>query len=176
VDPAIDATLRAALALLFGAAVLHKVRDLGRFRTTLGGYRLLPAPFVPAAALAVVAIESGIAVALASGRPRGFGALGAASLLALYGAAIAVNLARGRRDLECGCAAAGRAISGRLVARNAVLAALALAGAVPLRPRPLVWVDALTVVGAVAVLAAAWAALERLHAAARLAAPIREEA
>jgi len=163
-DPVIVATLRAALALLFFVAAGHKLRDLGRFRATLGEYRLLPERLVPLAAALVVAVEAVTAGALLVPGARAAGLLAAAALLALYGVAIAINLARGRRDIDCGCAgpAGRRPISGALVARNAALAALALAGLVPVHPRALLWVDGLTVAGATAALAAFYAALDRM--------------
>jgi hypothetical protein len=166
IDPAIDAALRAALAVLFAAAASHKVREPRRFRATVAEYRVLPGLLVTPAALALVGGEVGVAMALVLPAWRTAGLLGAAALLALYGAAIAVNLARGRRDLDCGCAgpAMRRPISGWLVARNAVLAAVALAGLVPTAARPLVWVDALTILGSTAALAALYAALDRMIA------------
>ena len=147
IDPAVDAALRAAFALLFLVAASHKLRDPGRFRTTLAEYRLLPGP------------------------------VAAAAVLAVYGAAIAVNLARGRRHIDCGCVgpAVRRPISGWLVARNAALAAAALAAVAPVRPRPLVWVDALTVMGATATLAALYASVDRLLAHAPALARLRGE-
>ncbi|HUE30815.1 MAG TPA: MauE/DoxX family redox-associated membrane protein [Verrucomicrobiae bacterium] len=165
-DPVVDATLRTALALLFFVAAGHKLRDLGRFRATLGEYRLLPAALTPLAAALVVAAEVGAAGALVAPGTRAAGLLSAAFLLALYGAAVAINLARGRRDLDCGCAgpAVRRPISGALVARNAALAALALAGLAPVRARALLWVDAVTVAGASAALAAIYASLDRVIA------------
>ena len=60
VDPAIDLTLRAALALLFLAAAAHKLRDRAAFRATFADYRIVPdavsglaANLVPLAELAV---------------------------------------------------------------------------------------------------------------------------
>jgi hypothetical protein len=164
IDPATDAALRASLAVLFTAAASHKVREPRRFRATVAEYRLLPGPLVTPAALALVGGEIGVATALVLPAWRTVGLLGAAALLALYGGAIAVNLARGRRDLDCGCAgpAVRRPISGWLVARNALLAAIALAGLVPPASRPLVWVDALTILGSTAALAALYGAVDRM--------------
>jgi hypothetical protein len=163
-DPAIDLVLRTALGLLFAVSAGHKVQDLARFRATLGEYRLLPVGVVAPAALLVVAAEGGLVAALAVA--RGPGLAGAAALLLVYAAAVGVNLARGRRHIDCGCAgpAARRPIGGWLVARNAVVAAAALAALGPAGTRPLVWVDGLTVAGGVAVLAAVWTALDRLSA------------
>src|SRR5439155_19636457 len=148
-DPVIDVTLRTALALLFSVAAGHQLQDLGRFRATLVEYRLLPAGLVPLAAALVVAVEVAAAGALLVPGARAAGLVSAATLLVVYGAAVAINLVRGRRDIDCGCAgpAGRRPISGALVARNAALAALALAGMVPVHPRALLWVDGLTVAG-----------------------------
>jgi len=164
-DPAVDITLRAAFGLLFLVAASHKLRDVARFRTTLGDYRLLPGAVVPLAVCMVIGIEIGVAIALVvPARPAG--PLAAAALLVAYGAVIAINLARGRRHLDCGCAgpAVRRPISGWLVARNLVLAATALLGLAPVRTRPLVWMDALTVAAATATLAALYASLDGLVA------------
>ena len=165
-DPAIDATLRAAFALLFLVAASHKLRDPGRFRATLAEYRLLPGAVVPLAAMLVIGAEIVVAIALVASARRVPGPVSAAAVLVVYGAAIALNLARGRRHIDCGCAgpAIRRPISGWLVARNAALAAAALAAVAPVRSRPLVWVDALTVMGATATLAALYASADRLLA------------
>ncbi len=163
-DPVVDVTLRAALALLLLAAAGHKLRDLPRFRATLADYRLLPHAIVPAAAGLVAGVELAIAAALlVLPRPA---LVAAAALLAVYAVAIGINLARGRRHIDCGCAgpAARQTISGRLVARNVLLATSALAGLAPAHPRPLVWVDALTIVGSTAALAALYATLDRMLA------------
>src|SRR5206468_184263 len=143
--------------LLFLVAASHKLRDPGRFRTTLAEYRLLPGAVVPLAAMVVIGIEIVVAIALLAPARRAPGPVAAAAVLVVYGAAIAVNLARGRRHIDCGCAgpAVRRPISGWLVARNAALAAAALTSVAPVRPRPLVWVDVLTVLGATGTLAGA---------------------
>ena len=75
-------------------------------------------------------------------------------------AAIAANLARGRRHVACGCAgpAGSQTIHWGLVARNLLLALLAVAAAYPSTQRPLVWFDAVTGTGALACLALLYAA------------------
>lgn len=162
-DPVFDLIIRAALGVLFVVAAWHKLRDPRRFAATLGEYRLLPARFAPAAAACVVLAELGAVVALLLW-PRG-GATAATALLAVYASAIAVNLARGRRHIDCGCGgpAARREISAWMVARNAVVAVTALAAAVlPVEARELVWLDACTIVAATALLAACWSATDHI--------------
>ena len=70
-------------------------------------------------------------------------------LLIAYSAGIALNFARGRRELDCGCGAAGnrRSIAPWMVWRNLLLAlALGLA-ALPWIARPLGGLDVLTLIG-----------------------------
>jgi hypothetical protein len=92
---------------------------------------------------------------------------GTVVLLAVYSLAIAANLARGRRTLDCGCGIGGtkQPISEWLLVRNAFLAAAALFASRPVTVRPLVWVDALTVAGGLAVASATWMAAHGLAAA-----------
>lgn len=141
--------LRAGLAGLFVVAAVHKLRDATAFVATLRDYRILPPALVPAAAAGVVCVEVGIALALLAPGLGSVGALEAAGLLLGYTAAIATNLARGRRDIDCGCLgpAQRQPLSGWLVARNLALVCAALAAAVPLSMRALGALDVLTFVG-----------------------------
>jgi Methylamine utilisation protein MauE len=173
-DPVIDLTLRAALGLLFAVAAAHKLRDPRRFAATLAEYRVLPAGLAGAASALLVALELAVVAALVVDRRLGLA--GAAALLGLYAGAMATNLARGRRHIDCGCAgpAARRPISGWLVVRNVMLACVALAGLAPIGPRTLLWIDGCTVVAATATLAACWTAADRLLALAPGLAQLRE--
>ena len=150
IDPAFSLAWRLSLALLLAAAATQKLRDLGAFREALAAYRLVPerASGVAAAALVAAEIESACALVLF---PE-FGGLAAAALLALYSLAIGVNLARGRREIDCGCfgPALRQPLSLALVARNAVLIALAGACALPVVPRALGPLDAFTIAAGVA--------------------------
>jgi hypothetical protein len=165
-DPALGAIARLVLAAVLLAAARHKLADRPRFRAALAGYALLPERVVPAAAAAVPAVELALALALLA---PGLGAappLAVAALLALYGAAIAANLARGRRALDCGCGGRPRPLGWGLVARNAVLVALALAAASPAQVRALGWVDAGTIGAGAAALLLLSAAADALAASA----------
>lgn len=168
-DPALELVLRAALALLLGTGAIQKARDLASFRTAIAGYELLPERAAAAAALAFTGVESLLALALFV--PAGFGVrdgslVAAALLFALYGAAIAINLVRGRREIDCGCSgpAARIPLSGWLVARNVLLVGVALVCLSDPTDRTLVGVDVLTIPAAIALLALAWTALHGLLA------------
>lgn len=167
-DPAFDLVLRLAGTLLFGSTSLHKLRDVGAFRSALLGYDVLPRAALRSIAVSLPALELTTAGALLAGARLGCGS--AALLLLLYAAAMAINLARGRRDLDCGCGgiAGGQRVSAGLVLRNLVLAAGAAAITQPPLARALGWIDAVSVAGLVAVLAVAWSASQRLAALPRL--------
>jgi Methylamine utilisation protein MauE len=165
-DPALRLLLRLSVSLLFLSAARHKLRDPTAFRAALHDYRLLPAMSLAPASVAIIALElfagtglwlPGISVAAV---------VTGAALLSVYGAAMSINLVRGRRHIDCGCAgpAARRPISAALVARNAILAVLALAAALPGAARALSWVDALTVIGGAAVAALLYAGIDGLLA------------
>lgn len=180
-DPAIEFVLRGGLALLLLSTALHKARDFAAFRAAVIGYALAPERFAAAIAALLATAEAAIGVALLAPASLGLRALAlvaTALLLALYAAAIAVNLARGRRDIDCGCAgpAARQPLSEWLLARNAILVAAALVCLGGAAVRPLVWIDVLTVSGGVAMSVAAWLAAHRLLANAPALARLREGA
>jgi hypothetical protein len=162
-DPVVDLVLRGALAVLFASAAVHKLRDVAAFREIVRAYRLVPDAAI-AAAPAIAVGELAVAALVMLPSARSSAPLAAASLLTLYSTVIAVNLARGRRSIDCGCGPLGarQPISEWLVARNAVLVVAALLTLRTPVPRALVWVDGLTIAGAVAVLAAAWSAAHTL--------------
>ncbi len=163
-DPALGSLLIAGLALLFATAAFHKFRDLGRFTLVLTAYRVIPEGLARRLVWSVPCVELAIALCLPWPPARRGAALAAAGLLIVYATLMSVNLARNRRDLDCGCAAAGRRrpIAPWMVWRNLVLALASTAAALPWAPRALVGMDVLTVAaGGVAGLAL-YAALDRL--------------
>jgi hypothetical protein len=163
VDPALAIVLRAGLALLFATAAAHKLRDFGAFRDALEGYRLVPAPALGPSACGLIAAELGTAAALVLSE---HGGVAAAALLGLYSAAIALNLARGRREIDCGCfgPAMRQPLSLALVLRNLGLIALALVCLLPVGTRALGPLDALVIAAAVALAALLHGALNGLIA------------
>nr|WP_139812201.1 MauE/DoxX family redox-associated membrane protein [Ensifer aridi] len=139
--PALDPiAIGAAIALLFFVfvrAVLHKVTDFGGLRQTVVDYRLVPEGSAGPVAAGLTGAEILSLALLAAPVSRGFGALAAALLLLGYGAVMAINLARGRTSIDCGCGGAGQSVSWALVGRNMLLAALTAIAAAPVVPRRL---------------------------------------
>ena len=159
-DPALHAALRCALALLWLASASHKLRDPARFRDALAGYQLMPASAVRAVAAFVAVGELGLGLALLVPGAGAAPALATGALLALYAGAITANLMRGRRTIDCGCGARPQPLGEGLVVRNAVLVAIALVAALPASGRTLTWIDAATIAGGAAALAALYAAAD----------------
>lgn len=170
VDPALQGALRLALASLLSLAAVHKLRDREGFRGALRGYALLPERAIRPVGLALPGLEGAAAAALLLPPAARGGAALALALLGLYTAAISINLARGRRDIDCGCGgpAARRGLGADLLCRNALLLVVAAVCGAETAPRPLVWVDAITIGGAAASLVLVYLAAE--------AAPLRQGA
>jgi len=163
-DPGIGFVLTVGFVLLFAHAAAGKWRSVSEFSAVLANYRLLPARLVGACALLVPALESVVALLLLAPATRPAAATLGVALLLAYATAIAVNLRRGRFDLDCGCAgpADRRPIAGWMVWRNLLLVAALASVAAQWSPRELGWTDLLTVAGGVAVLALLYVAVDRL--------------
>ena len=163
IDPAVDALLAGAFALLFASAALHKWRDPGRFAAAFRAYGVVP-PALAGVALLVPVLELAIAAALLAARSRRGAAAAGAALLLAYAAAIAVNIGRGRRDLDCGSGGPRerRPIGAWMVWRNITLAALLGALLLPRAQRPLGAADAVTIGAGTAVAALLYMCVEVL--------------
>jgi hypothetical protein len=167
-DPAVASVIMVALALLFARAALDKFQDLARFRGILEAYSLLPAALAARVAPLVPLVESSIAAGLLAAcihdalRPAA--GVAAAALLGVYGAAIGINLARGRKTLDCGCTAPGegRPIGFWMVVRNTLLACVAMLAAMPGEGRMLGLIDAPLLVGGLIACAALYATADLL--------------
>jgi hypothetical protein len=167
-DPAFQLVVRASLALLFAVSLRHKLADLDAFRRVLWAYELLPERSVARAGTAVAAGELGLVIALLAA-PAAWAAFLALVVLAIYTTAIAVNLARGRRDIDCGCGGpeSYQRLGPVLLLRNGLLALVAATLLATPVARPLGVVDLVTVTLAVASLALLWSAAEALLVAER---------
>lgn len=147
-EPIVPVTISSGLAALFLAALVHKVRDWRRFRETLANYELMPRVLVSIAALMVVAAEAAVIVGSIAPSTRLAAALLASALLLIYAAAMATNLLRGRRLIDCGCAGFGQrqSLDWWMVRRNMLLAAVALVAVWPVSDRELTLPDLFVVV------------------------------
>jgi hypothetical protein len=151
-DPVWGWIARLTLAALFAAAGLSKLYRLADFRAAVAAYGLLPARAVALMSVALACAEVIAALLLLLAASRAAGAILLWILLALFSFAIAVNLWRGRTDIDCGCwlfgtgqkAAQGR-IGWPMLVRNGVLAALVLIAVLPVSERGLGATDALTI-------------------------------
>lgn len=114
------------LTLLLLRAAWHKAQALPETAGSIASYRVLPAGWEDMAARAVTAVEALLLVALVLPPARSLGAAGTAVLLLGYAAAMALALWRGQRRIDCGCGGAPQVISILTIARNALLALLAL--------------------------------------------------
>lgn len=165
-DPVIPLVVALSLAALWIAAAAHKLRAFDAFSGVLADYRLLPPRAIGVCAAAVVGVELGLGIGLLTPAGRIFALAGSALVLVLYAGAIAANLARGRRFIDCGCSgfAGQQPLGVWLVVRNLLLALAALATTLPVQGRALVWFDAVAVPAAVGVSALLYAAINRLFA------------
>ena len=117
--------IRVLVALVFLAAALGKMRHYVTFQGVVSNYRLLPEAVVPAFALLLPPVEIAVAAALLFA-PSAWPEASAAALLLVFAAAMAINIGRGRRHIDCGCfqSALKQPLSWTLVVRNAGLAVL----------------------------------------------------
>ena len=166
IDPIFIIASAIAIAVLLASAATHKVRAPARFARQLADYQLLPQALVRPSARLVPVVELGIAFALLVPLSRSWAALAAAGLLALYAAAIGINLWRGRADIDCGCAGPDQAQPLRpvLLVRNSALVALALLASVAPVARDLTLFDGFVTLAAAAVALLIYAAADGLLA------------
>ncbi|HXR93339.1 MAG TPA: MauE/DoxX family redox-associated membrane protein [Steroidobacteraceae bacterium] len=124
VDPSIALAGRLLGALVFATAVRGKIKYRHELAGVVVNYRLLPERIAGPAAWMVVGLECLAALSLLSGEWLAAGAALAIVLLAGFTLAMGINLARGRREIDCGCFQSGlrQRLSPALLARNVVLA------------------------------------------------------
>lgn len=163
-DPDFGLLLAVLLAALFAIASWHKFTQPAQFEGVLGAYRILPAGLVPVVSRLVPLVELLVAAGLLIPASRAVASVLMAAVLLAYATGIAVNLRRGRVDLDCGCAGPNdrRPIAPWMLARNGLLALAALAAGLPWTARPLALVDALTVAGGAATVVFLYLSAERL--------------
>lgn len=137
-EPSVTLMLRVFLALMFATAAVSKLGHADEFYGVVRNFRILPDGPSRAVALALPVVELAVAAGLLI-RPLAVpAAFTAAGLLAVFGLALAINVARGRTSIDCGCFRNGlkQRVSWMMVLRNAVLTAAALAVALLLPQVP----------------------------------------
>ncbi len=146
-DPSVALSLAIALAAIFAWSGTTKLRDVEMFEAALANYRLLPHAMEKSVARLVPLCEWACAGGLLCSSTRTFAAIGLVLLLCLFTGAIAINLMRGRTNIDCGCfgPALRQDLSASLLLRNAVLILLAALVAIPAGARQVQWIDWATI-------------------------------
>lgn len=165
IDPAISLAIGLSLAILLAASAAHKLFGFRPFVGVVRNYDLAPASIAAVIAVALIVVEAVLAIGLAMETFRGVAAFGAAAIFSAYGAAIAINMHRGRVAIDCGCSfgAAADRLSLDLLYRNAALVAGALIAAAPVSDRALGVFDYVSAGLFCATAAALYLAFEALH-------------
>lgn len=163
IDSAINLLIALAFAALFGSAALMKLRTPAIFIGTLADYRLIPRPLLSAAGALVIVLEAALTVGLLWPATREICSVIGAAVLLVYGAAIAINLLRGRHNIDCGCSLKRRPIGRWMVVRNVLFAAALLTLTLPIALRPLGFGDVATVSAGLFVLALLHSSLDMLE-------------
>lgn len=182
VDPLFIQVTAMGFALIFALAALHKMSDKNSFLAILKAYEILPSFTLRIFALTIPIFELLLALGWLQAGLLGsiypMTALASAGLLMVYGLAIAVNLQRGRTDIDCGCNLASsrksttthegknspQSISANLVWRNLCLALLTLATLAPTLSRELGAIDYIGLAGSLLVLILLYGSLTQLMA------------
>lgn len=127
---------RVCVGLVFVLAAVQKARHWRIFSGVVANYRLLPRPLVMPAAVLLPPTEMLLGLVLLSAQIGAFGALAAIALLGLFAAAMAINLKRGRSQIDCGCGQSflRQDLRWVLVGRNAGLALLLLPSLISTSP------------------------------------------
>jgi len=162
IDPLIMLVISTSLALLFFMAARHKMSAPGQFQAQLAAYDLLPEVALTPMSRLLPLIEMAIVFLILIPPTRPFAAFVAALLLSVYALAMAVNIMRGRADIDCGCGGQPQVLSFWLLLRNAVMVAGSCLLLVPVSDRAMVWEDALLLVLMTAVLAMVYLLVEQM--------------
>jgi len=162
------AVCRLAMAAIFAQASVHALRDWATYTAIVENYRLVPPPAARLAAGILPAAELAAATLLLIPATGTAGPTLGLALMALFTLAIAINVARGRVRIDCGCGgASGQQLSAALVVRNLLLGALLAATAAAPLPRSIDAGFAVGALGAAAFLVALYFAANQLMANAR---------
>ncbi|MBC9907718.1 MauE/DoxX family redox-associated membrane protein [Achromobacter xylosoxidans] len=158
-DPVLLYAASAALACVLLLGALEKLKDIAGFTAIVSAYRILPAGWSGAFAWLFVLSEALAGALLLAPARQAAGAQLALLVLAAATLALAFNLLRGHRDIDCGCGGPAASGPGRgtqrgglswwLVLRNALLALWAAPALIAAagQSRGLLWADSAAVFG-----------------------------
>ncbi|MEM7277685.1 MAG: MauE/DoxX family redox-associated membrane protein [Pseudomonadota bacterium] len=148
IDLVIRYSIQLCLALVFAWGLGHKLRQPRLFFAQLDAYKLLPSALAPATGVLLIVAEA-LSVLVLLTNTSTLLALPIA-LLSLYTGAISFNLARGLRDIDCGCGGDNdsQSLNAWLVVRNLILIAMAGLLLLPANFRDLLWTDILSIAAA----------------------------
>jgi len=126
----ISSVCRFAIAIIFAVSAIHSMRAWAIYTAQVINYNILTERLARIASWVLPPAQLAIAIMLTITTTACIPGL---ALMALFTAAIAINVARGRTDIACGCGGAtGQKLSWGLVGRNLVLCAtLAIGLATP---------------------------------------------
>ncbi len=163
-DPALQWTLALLLAGMWATAAWGKLAHRDAFRGMLHNYRMLPEAVEAPVATALPVLELLVALSLLLPPLRAAAAVASALLLLLFATAMAINILRGRTEIDCGCfvGATRQRIGWSLVVRNLLLALAALVLILPGGDRPLSGFDLFTIGAASSALLMTYLALARV--------------
>jgi hypothetical protein len=125
---AASAAGRTCVGLVFMLAAVQKAMHWRILPGVVANYRMLPRWMVSPASALLPPVEMILSILLLSALLRPWPVLAAMALLALFAGAMAINITRGRDQIDCGCGETflRQTLNWTLVARNFVLAALLL--------------------------------------------------
>jgi hypothetical protein len=144
------------LVAIFATAAISKALTPLEFEGVVTNYRLVPHRLVPPIARLLPAVEAATVVLLLLPATRPVGAATAAILLLAFAFAMAVNVRRGRTEIDCGCfrTTHRQRLSWWLVGRNLALVLVAVALWLPVTREPILfdWLQAALAGGALSLL------------------------
>jgi hypothetical protein len=153
-DPLLELTIAWSFAVLFAASTLHKLRALSEWPGVVRNYRLIPDALAEVVAGMLLGAQALTAAALLFAPTRRIGACSAAIQLIVFGTALWINVRRGRTSIDCGCFGSRlrEGLSMWMVARNGVMALVALTLLLPRGQRELSAVEIAMSVGLIVTL------------------------
>ncbi|GAB4577977.1 MAG: hypothetical protein Fur0022_07090 [Anaerolineales bacterium] len=120
--------IRGFLAAIFISSSFPKLRSSPAFASAVQAYHLLPQPWIRPFALTLPWLELTLSLMLLVGWQTRLAALASVVLLLVFLAAMSINLARRRKDLDCGCSGKKHTqkIGWKTITHNLILIILAL--------------------------------------------------